>query len=277
MTITTIDTTAQNWHWTYEPLINIMNRVLITNHKIEATDINSHMRRVGEFVIENIAIEHAYVRSIQLRLWNGFTLTAPQIAAVYRILAEQYADRVCQIARDEAKAKDHDGYQAAIDNALNRSARPMLNLGKYTVTDNTGSQYRTIRLSDCPDRYNKPKGTQIAAFLSGPGNTADYTGFAFIYPGRKPYIFQRFQSNQQLRYALGVLLESDDGVAYGKLYALESNRCWRCDKLLTTPESILNGIGPHCAKTIGLDREPARDLLVKTASDDSDLFPESRV
>jgi hypothetical protein len=264
MTTTTIDTTTQDWHWTYTPLLNILNRALITNHKISPADINSYMRSVGQFVIENIAIEHAYIRSIQLRLWNGFTLTAPQIAGVYRILAEQYADRVCQIARDEAKAKD----QAVID-----QVRPMLHDGKYTITNDTGSQYRTIRLSACPERYNKPKGTQMAAFLSGPDNTGDYTGFAFIYPGRKPYIFQRFQNNQQLRYALGVLLESDDGVAYGKLYALESNRCWRCDKSLTTPESILNGIGPHCAKTIGLDRKSTRDLLVKTA--DGDLFPES--
>jgi hypothetical protein len=268
MTTTTIDTTTQDWHWQYAPLLNIMNRALITNHKISPADINSYMRSVGQFVIENIAIEHAYIRSVQLRMWNGLPISAAQLAAVYRILVEQYADRQCQIARDEAKAKD----QAAID-----QVRPMLNLGKYTVTDDTGSQYRTIRLSDCPERYRKPKGTQIASFLSGPGNTSDYTGFAFIYPGRKPYIFQRFQSNQQLRYALGVLLESDDGVAYGKLYALESNRCWRCDKLLTTPESILNGIGPHCAKTIGLDRKPARDLLVKTVSNDSDLFPESEV
>ena len=43
-----------------------------------------------------------------------------------------------------------------------------------------------------------------------------------------------------------------DPVAAGKVYALESRRCFRCDRELTDPESIGNGIGPDCLTHLGL-------------------------
>lgn len=46
--------------------------------------------------------------------------------------------------------------------------------------------------------------------------------------------------------ALGALL-SGDFKKYGMAYALESNHCYRCGKLLTVPASINAGLGPDCA------------------------------
>jgi hypothetical protein len=46
-----------------------------------------------------------------------------------------------------------------------------------------------------------------------------------------------------------VLLGStdEDRTEAGKAYALASGCCYICNRLLTTPESIADGIGPVCA------------------------------
>lgn len=128
--------------------------------------------------------------------------------------------------------------------------------GIYTIVlDETGI-YRTIKITTLDAEqaatYNQPKGTQIASYLSGLNNESDYTGFAFV-QGRSANLFKRFKSDTVLASALFALLKADKQgrIDMGTAYALESGRCWVCNRLLTTPESIIKGIGPVCAKKVG--------------------------
>jgi len=257
------DEAILGWHWTYEPLIKILNRAVTVNHTIDEADIakSQPMRTIGEYVIDNIVHTSPLVRSIQLQSWNGRRLSNRQIAVVYRILVDEYRDRLVKIAHEASKA------------------RPQLANGTYTVVSDTGASYQTIRLTECPESYGYPAGTQIAAYLFGPDNENNYRGFAFVLPGRKSQIWKNFRGDGPLCYTLGLLLESDDGLRYGEAYALMSGHCWHCRRKLTVPVSIHSGLGPICAKKLGITRKmpTTTQRAVTRAANDSGLFPESEV
>jgi|SRR5690242_18884437 len=234
---------TNGWYLQYDNVTRVLDRSIVTHHQITGEDIikASKLRQTGEYVIDNYTGQNEFMLSLQLRMWNGATLTANQIAAAWRQLYREYTDNL-QISKATVIVPN----------------RPQLPNGRYTVINDTTAEYRTIQLSDCPERYGKPAGTQIAAFLSGPNNEADYIGFAFILPNRQIVMFNRYrpkyESNIKLRYSLDALLDSD-GSAYGELYAMESGKCFHCNRVLTVPVSVHNGLGPTCAKKLGIVRK----------------------
>ncbi len=118
--------------------------------------------------------------------------------------------------------------------------------GFYTVVMEDGSHVTIrLRVADRAFFTNVKEGTQVAAYLSGPDNENAYTGFAFV-QGVRSNVWSRFKVNTRLSAALRTLLYGDPGEA-GKRYAIASGRCWRCNRTLTTPESIARGMGPECA------------------------------
>lgn len=164
--------------------------------------------------------------------------------------------------------------------------RPFVPNGIYTVfvrgvanlADASHDDYRTIKLDDCPDKFNKPAGTQIAYYLNGPDNEANYTGFAFV-TGKAFGLWQRFRNATDLSFALVKLLSTDDGYTeYGKAYAMRSGNCFICNRRLTTPLSIQSGIGPICAGNLGIDQEQLASANKvkgdKALADMGELFPE---
>jgi hypothetical protein len=88
------------------------------------------------------------------------------------------------------------------------------------------------------------KTEQVCKFLSGSDNDSDYTGFAFL-RGSTVQIWSRFKDNTKLARAMEIILGDPD--ASGEAYAVESNRCFRCNRTLTVPSSIHRGLGPECA------------------------------
>ena len=88
------------------------------------------------------------------------------------------------------------------------------------------------------------KTEQVCKFLSGSDNDSDYTGFAFL-RGSTLQMWSRFKDNTRLARAMEVILGDPD--ASGEAYAIESNRCFRCNRTLTVPSSIHRGLGPECA------------------------------
>ena len=130
--------------------------------------------------------------------------------------------------------------------------------GTYTIVLNEQGDYRTLRLIDCPDSFNKAPGTQIAQYLSGSDNEANYTGFAFV-SGKTIGIWSKYKKavapkHGLLEIALRVLLTADkeQQIDYGQAYAIESGNCWRCGHKLTVPASLRRGLGPICADKLGV-------------------------
>lgn len=120
--------------------------------------------------------------------------------------------------------------------------------GIYTVV--MGSERRTIRVRD-DWRADAPKGSQVAQVLTGPTNTTDYTGFAFL-SGTTIRMWKKYQGDNRINPAMAALAfllgGRENWENSGKVYAKESGNCYRCSRVLTTPESIARGIGPECAK-----------------------------
>ena len=88
------------------------------------------------------------------------------------------------------------------------------------------------------------KTEQVCKYLSGSDNDSDYTGFAFL-RGTTVQMWSRFKDNTRLARAMELILGDPD--ASGEAYAIESNRCFRCNRTLTVPSSIHRGLGPECA------------------------------
>ena len=123
--------------------------------------------------------------------------------------------------------------------------------GKYTVV--IGSEHRTIRISTQDEDADFAPGKRIAAFLSGPDNYTNYTGFAFVDANGTATLWKRFRGDSVLAQALAILLSGKEGAINGlRAYGMESGRCGICGRELTVPESIEMGIGPVCAEKIGL-------------------------
>jgi hypothetical protein len=118
--------------------------------------------------------------------------------------------------------------------------------GTYTLVFD--GDRRTLRLRSADWAKDLPPGSQVAEFLSGPDNEADFTGFAFIVKNQ-PRVWKRFREDQLIVTALHALLQLDDENVKeaGYRYALESSRCYRCNRTLTVPASIHRGLGPVCA------------------------------
>lgn len=121
---------------------------------------------------------------------------------------------------------------------------PAVKPGYYTVILN-GNDYVTVRLTDRTEwAADLAPGTLVASFLAGPDNGSDYCGCAFVV-GRTVRLWKRFRTDGRLAEALSRLLDGSADEA-GRRYARQSGSCYRCGRLLTTPESIERGIGPVC-------------------------------
>lgn len=122
--------------------------------------------------------------------------------------------------------------------------------GTYTVVMN--GEHRTIRLRK-DFRSDSVEGTQVAAFLSGSDNTADYTGFAFV-TGGEIKVWGKYRDSAAVaktREYLSFLMSGrDNWEKAGNAYAKESGRCFMCNRPLTNPDSLAVMIGPECRRKI---------------------------
>ena len=117
--------------------------------------------------------------------------------------------------------------------------------GFYTVVSD--DKHFTYRVHTQPKDADFAPGKQVIGFLRGGDNTRDYTGFAFIVNGRLS-VWKRFQTGKYgaIETARFLVEHQESQELAGKMYAMESGNCYRCNRLLTDPVSIKLGIGPTC-------------------------------
>lgn len=118
----------------------------------------------------------------------------------------------------------------------------LLHNGTITVKSPTG-EHRTFRLKTQPDDSTFAPGKRILSVLTGPDNTRNYTPFAFV--DRNVRIFKKKRDTTHIGY-VRLLLNQAHYEALGFEY-IWAARCRKCDRKLTTPESLASGIGPVCA------------------------------
>lgn len=158
------------------------------------------------------------------------------------------ADEI-RAAREEAEAE-----ASAAASARHVARAALVFNGRYTVTSPTG-EHRTFEVRTLADDSTFAPGKRVVSLLVGPNNTGDYQAFGFIddrgvavwkskrgEPGA-PSFFDRVAP---LFFSLAAHGERSPWYARGFRVLAEAT-CLRCNRALTTPESILSGIGPTCA------------------------------
>ena len=116
--------------------------------------------------------------------------------------------------------------------------------GTLTVVNPATGGRRTFKISTV--KNGNLKGKRILSLLTGPNNEEDYRGFAFVTESGRVNVWRKHLGTELEK--LGRFVECLD--AYRESHGIEvlwAGTCRRCNRKLTTPESINTGIGPICA------------------------------
>jgi hypothetical protein len=126
------------------------------------------------------------------------------------------------------------------DETISAPARKRTNpwTGIYTMEHEDG--HTTFRIKVQPSDAKFAPGATVIEVLVGQDNENDYTSFGFLRDGRL-FPFKGFRSHLDLLDHANAFLTDPDAT-------LVSKSCARCGRTLTTPESVLAGFGPECAK-----------------------------
>lgn len=122
--------------------------------------------------------------------------------------------------------------------------------GEITMHNPETGQHRTIRIKTQPNDANFAPGERIAYLLNGHDNERDYLPFAFVGNDGAIRVWRRYRgegkpSNYEL---LARMIQNPAPYEKRGITYQFSTTCRRCNRLLTTPTSIANGIGPICAE-----------------------------
>jgi len=121
--------------------------------------------------------------------------------------------------------------------------------GIITLTNPATQGRRTFRIKTQSEDSHFAPGERIVSLLTGPENTTDYTGFGFVKPDGRIKVWRKRRGGVYETYAR--MLECLPGlIESGRLQVNYEGHCRRCNRLLTTPESVQSGIGPICATRI---------------------------
>lgn len=265
----------------------IAQNIYITDPMVEASET---LRAVAVNFAEMYTGHNTFAQDIAVRLADTGRLSIGQMRGVLNVMIREAKIEASRPASDAFRINFADvpaprfpeETPAALPALINPTIAPVVPNGTYTVPINDSGEYRVIRLTDCPERFNKPAGTQIAAYQSGADNEADYTGFAFV-SGDTFGQWRKFRNARDLQFALVKLLSTGRHAEFGKLWAMASGRCFICGRKLTVPISKLAGIGPVCAENVGIDidalaalnsAEQTRKERAKAQAAIDELFPE---
>ena len=121
--------------------------------------------------------------------------------------------------------------------------------GYLTVLSTATGAHRTFRIATQAADAKFAPGRRVVSLLTGPDNTDNYRGFGFLdVAGDRPRITVWKKCRGEQFDALARMLEDLPAhEAAGRVRANLDARCRKCNRHLTTPESVASGIGPICA------------------------------
>ena len=121
--------------------------------------------------------------------------------------------------------------------------QPWLPNGFFTLCFPCGT-HKTIRVHT--QQAGPLAGKRLLSLLIGPVNTDDYERFAELTPAGV-WVWKSFKNKKHAEYA-ELLWSLKKGEVIEGHEVMVSKRCMRCNKTLTTPESVETGIGPECRR-----------------------------
>ena len=124
--------------------------------------------------------------------------------------------------------------------------------GLYTLQFPDGS-HRTFRIYTKKQDAKFAPGKRIFAILIGPDNTADFEGVGFV-DDSGIHVWRSKKGSavkpSKIEEYAGLVWKLADGEVIDGYELSISKRCLRCNRELTTPESIDREIGPECWRII---------------------------
>ncbi len=122
--------------------------------------------------------------------------------------------------------------------------------GEITMENPETGNHRTIRIKTQKADANFAPGERIAYLLNGHNNETDYLPFAFVKLDGRVIVWRKYRGDRQpssYERLARMITDPSSFEARGIRYLFATN-CRRCNRKLTTPESISIGIGPTCAR-----------------------------
>lgn len=123
--------------------------------------------------------------------------------------------------------------------------------GIYTLENKETGTYTTFKIHTV--RKGKLEGKRLVSRLVGPNNQFSYQGIGFVNDNGTVKLWNRF-NNQKYKQMMNILFSlinnGDDSRFANRVNLKLSKRCIRCNRTLTTPQSIELGIGPECQKNM---------------------------
>ena len=126
--------------------------------------------------------------------------------------------------------------------------------GVFTVENKGSGEFRTFEIREMPEDSKFAPGQTVLSLLTGPSNSHDYRGFAFIGNGVKVWKKCRSEDGdppsdyEYFAQMFERLVLSEDSSWLEKYEIHEAIPCRRCGEQLTVPKSIRAGVGPVCAQ-----------------------------
>ena len=111
--------------------------------------------------------------------------------------------------------------------------------------------HRTVKIHTQAFDAKFAPGERVASLLTGPDNGHDYTGFAFVKPDGQVYVWRsrclEEKNGGETRWQKLADMIANPGKyeAHGVVYQF-ATVCRKCNRVLTMPESVRDGIGPIC-------------------------------
>lgn len=174
---------------------------------------------------------------------GGELISQADIAGVEAFLRSELNSREpIMSAREIQKLRNQ--WEAATTPEFNEPWSLRTHNGCVTITNPQTKNWRTFRVHTQPGTAKFAPGKRILSLLVGPDNVSDYQSFAFV-DGGKVKVWKSKRSRDNLRFV--AMLEDPEGFMRrrGLKYSFEG-KCRKCNRRLTTAESIERGVGPKC-------------------------------
>jgi hypothetical protein len=117
--------------------------------------------------------------------------------------------------------------------------------GRWTIRSKRTGDWRTVRVSTQPADSEFMPGKRLVSLLTGSDNESDYRSIGVLSDnGSRVFLWRKHQGSDVMGFLARVVVAPE---SFGHLVdVMFEGVCRKCNRPLTTPESIESGVGPVC-------------------------------
>lgn len=151
-----------------------------------------------------------------------------------------------------------------VDNSV---IKPKVFNGKYTLHDTESNRHWTFEIKTQSSKSRFRPGERLISLLSGPNNTGDWRAIGTV-TEEGVALFKKHDNPDMSVLVMilwSILTDKERPEFLNQYEVLVSATCYKCNRELTVPESILTGIGPVCAERMNKELRKIDPIAAKRA------------